>query len=121
MWTSDGCRGVFECDGKTVTCDLDGAGWHTCDCANPKPADDDVLLWARHLSDGSVAIGVTNLDEFAHDVVVPLSALGWGDAGAVSVRDLWATKDLGTTALTVNVTVPSHDTAVLQLRKQRQG
>ena len=80
-----------------------------------------MLLWARHLSDGSVAIGVTNLDAFAHDVVVPLSALGWVDAGAVSVRDLWALKDLGTMAVTVNITVASHDTAVLQLRKQRGG
>jgi len=126
MFVSEGCRGVFECDGNTVSCDPDGSGGrHFCDCLRstptpapgPGPVDGDVLLWARHLSDGSVAIAVTNLDASAHDVIVPLSTLGWADAGAVSVRDLWALKDLGTTTATVNVTVSSHDTAVLKLRK----
>ena len=67
---------------------------------------------------GSIAIGVTNLGPDLRDVIVPLSALGWADAGTtVSVRDLWALKDLGTSTMVVNVTVPSHDTAVLKLRK----
>jgi len=126
MWTSDGCRGVFECDGKTVSCDMRGNTdeRHFCDCSEstPTPApspvpgpDASVLLWARHLSNGSVAIGVTNLGADARDVVVPLSALGWAVADTVAVRDLWALKDLGTSTTAVNVTVPSHDTAVLKL------
>jgi hypothetical protein len=34
MWTNDGCRGVFECNGQNVTCDVDGNGIHTCPCGS---------------------------------------------------------------------------------------
>merc|ERR1711907_272428 len=30
MWTDNGCRGVFTCDGRNVTCD--GDGQHICGC-----------------------------------------------------------------------------------------
>ena len=34
MWT-EGCRGVFYCNGRNVTCDVDGDGRHVCGCAAP--------------------------------------------------------------------------------------
>ena len=33
MWTSDGCRGEFTCDGRAITANVDGAGSHSFDCA----------------------------------------------------------------------------------------
>ncbi len=34
MWTTNGCRGVFTCQGQNVTCDVDGTGQHDCPCLN---------------------------------------------------------------------------------------
>jgi hypothetical protein len=50
---------------------------------------------------------------------LPLSALGWADAGAVvSVRDLWARSDRGTSTGVINVTVAMHDIVVYQVAKK---
>ena len=35
MFTAAGCRGDFLCNGRNVTCDVDGDGRHTCACAPP--------------------------------------------------------------------------------------
>ena len=32
MWTKDGCRGDFLCNGKKTTCNVDGDGTHVCPC-----------------------------------------------------------------------------------------
>jgi len=32
MWTDEGCRGEFTCNGYDVTCDVDGDGRHVCNC-----------------------------------------------------------------------------------------
>jgi len=37
MWTKDGCRGEFVCNGKATKCDVDGDGTHTCPCGPPGP------------------------------------------------------------------------------------
>ena len=34
MWTSQGCRGEFICNGNDITCDVNGTGMHSCSC-NP--------------------------------------------------------------------------------------
>ena len=34
IFTDDGCRGAFLCNGANVTCDVDGAGRHSCACAS---------------------------------------------------------------------------------------
>ena len=34
MFTDAGCRGVFDCNGANVTCDVDGGGRHVCTCAS---------------------------------------------------------------------------------------
>ena len=34
MFTDAGCRGDFLCNGANVTCDVDGAGRHSCACAS---------------------------------------------------------------------------------------
>lgn len=38
MWTDGGCRGEFKCNGVNVSCSVDGAGEHECDClSRPAP------------------------------------------------------------------------------------
>ena len=37
MWTSHGCRGVFECDGNTVKCAFTGDTTHSCPCQPGAP------------------------------------------------------------------------------------
>jgi alpha-galactosidase len=37
MWTSNGCRGEFLCDGYSTKCDVDGDGTHSCICGPPPP------------------------------------------------------------------------------------
>jgi len=32
IWTNNGCRGIFSCQGQNVTCSIDGQGQHTCPC-----------------------------------------------------------------------------------------
>lgn len=34
MFTNNGCRGNFSCNGRVVTCDVDGAGLHACACSD---------------------------------------------------------------------------------------
>jgi alpha-galactosidase len=34
VWTDNGCRGVFSCNGGNVTCDVNGTGQHECGCPN---------------------------------------------------------------------------------------
>ena len=37
VWTSGGCRGNFTCNGRPVTCSVDGDGVHECACGAPAP------------------------------------------------------------------------------------
>lgn len=129
MYVSGGCRGEFECDGATVTCSSivqKGDGRTVCSCtASPTPpappGGDDVLLWARHLSDGTVVIGVTNLADAQRTVSIPLASVGFGAGDVVTARDLWARADLpGVLTGSANVTVGAHDTEVWQLARRKQ-
>lgn len=37
VWIDGGCRGEFMCNGAPVTCNVNGTGVHTCQCANASP------------------------------------------------------------------------------------
>ena len=37
VWTDAGCRGVFECNGASVECNVNGTGQHVCPCGAPPP------------------------------------------------------------------------------------
>lgn len=158
MWTDSGCRGEFECNGADVTCDIDGAGIHTCDCINDanvtctpwisdvqreilfnseviavnqdvtpqgrplynpnNPAD--ISIWARNLSDGSIAVAFYNQNDTALSLgPVSFAALGWGSGTMANVRDLWAHADLGTVTgsfpASGGVNVPAHGTFLVRL------
>lgn len=58
--------------------------------------DEDLTVWARTLSDGSVAVALYNEKDDAVQIGFNSSAIGLGDKTKFTVRDLWEKKDLGT-------------------------
>jgi hypothetical protein len=77
----------------------------------------DLSVWARNLSDGSVAVALYNEGDAAQEIGVPsFTALGWPATQRASVRDLWAHTDNGTAVGKLsNVTVRAHATVVVRL------
>jgi alpha-galactosidase len=70
-------------------------------------------VWAKAMEDGSVAVGLFNLDEEARAVAVEWSDLGL--AGPRGVRDLWRQKDLGIADGRFETRVPRHGCALIRL------
>ena len=116
MWTDDGCRGEFTCNGLPTTCDVDNAGRHTCDCGG---SDDQVQTWLRPTADGGAAAVLHNPTDSAADVSVTFADVpkrGWSEQTSIHVRDLWVHKDLGSmTNKFVAKGVPSHGSVFVKL------
>ncbi len=70
-------------------------------------------VWARPLEDGSVAVGLFNLDEEPMEVEARWSDIGI--VGAWSVRDLWRGRDLGASTNGWTITVARHGAELLRL------
>eukprot|EP00041_Stephanoeca_diplocostata_P025697 m.678461 g.678461 ORF g.678461 m.678461 type:complete len:505 (-) comp22804_c2_seq15:2838-4352(-) len=168
MWTDNGCRGTFDCNGQNTSCDVDGLGRHVCACASGGPVtckaaltdlqkeilfNDDIIainqdvtpqgrpivtgnstVWARFLSDDSVAVAFYNENNFTANIrldfsalaqMVPLpvpSAASWSATTTATVRDLWAHTD--GTAVTggypegdATVAVQPHETKMFRFTK----
>ena len=77
----------------------------------------DLSVWARNLSDGSVAVALYNEGDAARSIGVPaFAALGWPATQKARVRDVWAHTDNGTAVAELpNVTVRAHATVVVRL------
>eukprot|EP01079_Euglenida_sp_SAG-EU17-18_P011582 gene11582-2108_t len=73
-------------------------------------------VWARHLSDGRVAVAMPNLGSKKQAINLCFADLGL--TGQVSVRDVWAKKDAGLHTGNYSSDVDTHDTALLILSKQ---
>lgn len=138
MWASDGCRGVFTCNGvQSVVCDQMGGSNATCPCVpgtvppGPSPpAAGPPQVWVRPLSAkggggfGAAAVALFNpgdapVDITAHFADVP--ELGWGASTQLSVRDLW--KHAGAGDATGSYTahdVPPHGTVMVRLSPNAQ-
>jgi len=125
MWTDAGCRGQFACDGRNISCNVDGAGRHLCACGPIKcepwisdlqkkillnteviainqditpqgrPIPHDSRIWSRNLSDGSIAVALYNEADSQMSLNVKFSQLGWTDTTKAKVRDLWLHADKG--------------------------
>ncbi|MBN1343573.1 MAG: NPCBM/NEW2 domain-containing protein [Phycisphaerae bacterium] len=78
---------------------------------------DEVLILAKPLDDGSVAVGVFNLDEFEQELCVTWSELGI--EGPRIARDLWRQKDLGRVEGKFSAKAPRHGVAMVRLRALR--
>jgi len=85
--------------------------------------DGDLSVWARHLSDGSVAVALYNADDKDQDMSVSFESLGWDKTQQAAVRDLWQHKDMGVATgryPAKTVTVEAHGTVMLRLTKQTE-
>merc|ERR1712032_311057 len=115
MWIRDGCRGVFECDGtRGVECNTMGGAYTVCDCTAPAPKP--AMVYARNMTDGSVAVALYNPEDVDGFASLDFGLIGFETA---KVRDLWMHSDLGTFKgrypMSGNVTVPAHGTTLLRI------
>lgn len=70
-------------------------------------------VWARPLSDGTMAVGLFNRDLIAQTVSVRWSELGL--RGDQRVRDLWRQRDLGPRRDSLSVVVPRHGVMLVKI------
>jgi alpha-galactosidase len=73
-------------------------------------------IWARPLSDGTIAVGLFNRGLVAHAVTVPWSLIG--RSGKQPVRDLWRRLDLAPANDSFTATVPRHGAVFIKVGKQ---
>jgi alpha-galactosidase len=71
-------------------------------------------VWAKRLSDGSVAVGLFNRGESANPITVSFKDIG-GKASATA-RDLWKHKDLGSFNGSYTEEVPRHGAALVKIQ-----
>lgn len=70
-------------------------------------------VWAALEPDGSYAVGLFNLSSVAASIDVPWSSLGF--TGAATVRDLWASVDLGSFQDAFSAAVNPHAARLLRI------
>jgi alpha-galactosidase len=71
-------------------------------------------VWAKRLSDGSVAVGLFNRGESANPITVSFKDIG-GKASATA-RDLWKHQDLGSFNGSYTEEVPRHGAALIKIQ-----
>jgi alpha-galactosidase len=71
-------------------------------------------IWAKNLFDGSYAVALYNKGAQEHSITLNFTALTWPSDIGVSIRDLWAHKDLGTFKQSFSAPVPSHGVVALK-------
>lgn len=75
-------------------------------------------VWARPMSDGSLAVAMINLDDAAAEVSVSWEELGI--SGSHTVRDLWQRKEVGMREGELCARLPRHGALFLKLAKHEQ-
>jgi alpha-galactosidase len=86
--------------------------------ASRKSSDGWTEVWARPLSDGTMAVGLFNRGPEAAPVTAKFSDLGL--SGSVPVRDLWLHKDLGRVRDNFSVVVPRHGAVLVKIGAPRR-
>jgi alpha-galactosidase len=81
--------------------------------AGRKSSDGWLDVWARPLSDGTLAVGLFNRSPEAASISVKFSDLGI--SGAQPVRDLWQQKNLGTSRDQFSANVPRHGVVFVKI------
>jgi alpha-galactosidase len=76
-------------------------------------AEGPLEVWMKPLADGSKAVGLFNRDLGTTPITTRFRDLGL--TGAISVRDLWAKKDLGVYRDHFTAAVPGHGVMMLRL------
>jgi alpha-galactosidase len=70
-------------------------------------------IWARPLWDGTMAVGMFNLDRFSHQVSVKWSDLGL--TGPQQVRNLWTKKNVGVQQDSFTATIPGEGAMLIKV------
>jgi alpha-galactosidase len=81
--------------------------------AKPLVQNDETLIMAKPMEDGSLAVGLFNLAEFPREISADWSLLGIG--GPQRVRDLWRQRDLGEFEARFATNIPRHGVAMVRL------
>jgi alpha-galactosidase len=97
------------CNAEVIEVDQDPLGRQ----GRPVVRDDATLVLAKPLEDGSLAVGLFNLDEVARPIAVSWSQLEL--KGPQRARDLWRQKDLGVFDGQYTAPVARHGVVLLRL------
>ncbi|HUX83834.1 MAG TPA: putative Ig domain-containing protein [Chitinophagaceae bacterium] len=81
--------------------------------ANRIDSSGDIQVWAKPMSDGSLAVGLFNLGDHMEKGTLPIAPLRMGDL--VAVRDLWRQKDLGNFRNVFTTAIPSHGVVLVRI------
>jgi alpha-galactosidase len=100
------------CNAEVIDVDQDPLGVQ----ARPLVQDDETLILAKPMADGSLAVGLFNLTELPREMSVDWSLLGL--SGKRTARDLWRQKDLGTCDGQFTASVSRHGVALVRLIPQ---
>ena len=95
---------------EVIAIDQDPAGLQAYVVAEEGP----LAVWVKPLADGGKAVGLFNRGESAMPVTAHFRDVGVGDA--VSVRDLWARKDLGVVREHFKAVVPKHGVVLVKVK-----
>jgi alpha-galactosidase len=97
------------CSPEVIEVDQDPLGKQ----AKPLAQDDQTLILAKPMEDGSLAVGLFNLAEAGRKMTIDWSLLRL--QGPRRVRDLWRQKDIGTFEGRFDVDVTRHGVALVRL------
>jgi alpha-galactosidase len=100
------------CSPEVIDVDQDPLGKQ----AKPLVQDDETLVLAKPMEDGSLAIGLFNLTEAPREIAVDWSLLGL--QGPRQARDLWRQKNLGRFTDRFTTSVARHGVALIQLHPE---
>jgi len=100
------------CNAEVIDVDQDPLGRQ----AKPLVQDDQTLILAKLMEDGSLTIGLFNLAEMPRAVSADWSLLGL--RGRQRARDLWRQTDLGSVDDRFTATVPRHGVVLIRLRPE---
>jgi len=102
------------CNPEVIEIDQDALGKQ----ARPIVHTDEMLVLAKPLEDGSLAVGLFNLSEVAREIGVDWETLGL--EGPQRVRDLWRHRDVGVCDGKYTADVPRHGVQLVRLRADGQ-
>jgi alpha-galactosidase len=101
------------CNPEVIEVDQDPLGKQ----AKPLVQDDQTLILAKPMEDGSLAVGLFNLAETGRKMAAEWPLLGI--QGKRRVRDLWRQKDVGTFDSRFDVDVSRHGVTLIRLYPAR--
>jgi alpha-galactosidase len=97
------------CNSEVIDVDQDALGWQ----ARVVRKSENEFILEKPLEDGSVAVGLFNLNDSSRKMSVSLSDLGLN--GSRNVRDLWRQKEIGAVSGSLSAEVARHGVALVRL------